>query len=40
MAMRYLLERGYVVVEQKFRLGRRGEVEIIAGEGEYLVFWE
>lgn len=38
-AVRYLAERGYVIVERNFR-SRRGEIDIIATEGSVLVFIE
>ena len=40
LAARYLRERGYTIVEQNFRFSRMGEIDIIARDGEYLVFCE
>jgi putative endonuclease len=38
-AARYLRDLGYHILEQNFR-SRRGEIDLIATEGEYLVFVE
>ena len=38
-AARYLVEKGYTLLERNYR-GPQGEVDIIAREGEYLVFVE
>ncbi len=38
-AARYLEQQGYVVLERNYRL-RSGEVDIIARDGDYLVFVE
>ncbi len=38
-AARYLEQQGYIILERNFRL-RLGEVDIIARDGEYLVFVE
>lgn len=38
-AARYLVERGYLVIERNYR-GRFGEIDIIAKQGETLVFVE
>ena len=39
MAAAYLIEQGYKIVVRNFS-GRRGEIDIIARDGEYLVFVE
>ena len=39
MAAAYLIEQGYKIVARNFS-GRRGEIDIIARDGEYLVFVE
>lgn len=39
MAAAYLIERGYEIVEQNFSC-RLGEIDLIARDGEYLVFVE
>lgn len=39
MAVRYLKERGLVVLERNYRI-RQGEIDIIAADGEELVFVE
>jgi putative endonuclease len=40
IAARFLLERGFRIVERNFRFRRIGEIDIVAREGEYLVFCE
>ena len=39
LAVRYLENRGYAIVERNYRQ-RTGEIDIIARDGEYLVFVE
>lgn len=39
LAAQFLEKEGYVVIQQNFRC-RRGEIDIIAKEGKYLVFVE
>lgn len=39
MAARYLVSKGYEILEMNFR-NRRGEIDIIAKDSEYLVFIE
>ena len=39
MAAAYLQKQGYEIIEQNFRC-RQGEIDIIAQDGEYLVFCE
>jgi putative endonuclease len=38
-AVEYLLEQGFVILERNYRAGH-GEIDIVAQEGEYLVFVE
>ena len=40
IAARFLVEQGYRIVERNFRFKRKGEIDIVAREGEYLVFCE
>lgn len=40
IAARFLAGHGYRILERNFRFKRRGEIDIIAREGEYLVFCE
>ena len=40
IAARFLIEQGYRIVERNFRFRRKGEIDIVAREGEYLVFCE
>ena len=40
LAARYLAELGYRIVERNFRFRRRGEIDIVARDGEDLVFCE
>ncbi len=40
IAARFLVEQGYRIVERNFHFRRKGEIDIIAREGEYLVFCE
>lgn len=40
LAIRFLKEQGYSIVEQNYRYRRKGEIDIIARDGEYLVFCE
>jgi putative endonuclease len=40
IAARFLIEQGYRIVERNFHFRRIGEIDIIAREGEYLVFCE
>jgi len=40
IARRYLEHCGYQVLEQNYRFGKKGEIDIIARDGEYLVFCE
>lgn len=39
-ACRYLTKNGYNIIERNFRVGRLGEVDIIAAEDEYVCFIE
>lgn len=39
-ACRYLEKEGYRIVMRNYRVGRLGEVDIVAREGEYLCFVE
>ncbi len=39
IAVRYLMERGYVIIEHNFQC-RTGEIDIIANENGYLIFVE
>jgi putative endonuclease len=40
IAARFLIEQGYRIVERNFRFRRKGEIDIVAREGECLVFCE
>lgn len=40
MAVSFLLEKGYQVLERNWRAGRDGEIDIIAHDGMVLVFAE
>jgi putative endonuclease len=40
IAARFLVEQGFRIVERNFRFRRKGEIDIVAREGEYLVFCE
>lgn len=40
LAVDHLLDRGYRIAERNWRSGRRGEIDIIAYEGDTLVFVE
>lgn len=40
LAVRFLKNQGYSIVEQNYRYRRKGEIDIIARDGEYLVFCE
>ncbi|RMF34840.1 MAG: YraN family protein [Chlorobiota bacterium] len=40
LAEQFLLERGYRIVKRNFRLGRHGEIDLIAYDGAALVFIE
>lgn len=40
LAACFLQRLGYVIVERNFRFGRKGEIDIIARDGEDLVFCE
>ena len=40
LAVEYLREHGYSIIEQNYRFSRKGEIDIIARDGEYLVFCE
>jgi putative endonuclease len=40
IAARFLVGEGYRIVERNFRFRRKGEIDIVAREGEYLVFCE
>jgi ribonuclease HII len=40
IAARFLVEQGYRIVERNFRFKRKGEIDIIARDGAYLVFCE
>jgi putative endonuclease len=40
MAVRHLRELGYTVLERNFHFSKKGEIDIIARDGEYLVFCE
>lgn len=39
-AIACLVERGYKIVARNFRVGRMGEIDIIARDGDYLCFIE
>ncbi len=39
-AVQYLLKQGYKILKTNFRVGRLGEIDIIAGIGEYICFIE
>jgi len=40
MAARYLEERGFAILERNFRLGRQGEIDIIARKKNLVIFVE
>ncbi len=40
IALKFLAEKGYKILEQNFRLGRLGEIDIVARDGEVLCFVE
>jgi putative endonuclease len=40
LAVRYLRENGYLILERNFRYRNRGEIDIIARDGQDLVFCE
>ncbi len=40
IAARFLEGQGYRIIERNFRFRRMGEIDIVAREGEYLVFCE
>ena len=40
IAARFLAGHGYRILERNFRFRRKGEIDIVAREGEYLVFCE
>lgn len=40
LAEQFLLERGYRIVKRNFRLGRHGEIDLIAYDGATMVFIE
>ncbi|MEW6510484.1 MAG: YraN family protein [Bacteroidota bacterium] len=40
LAVEYLQHRGYSIVERNYRFSKKGEIDIIARDGEYLVFCE
>ncbi len=40
LAVRFLKENGYSIVEQNYRYRRKGEIDIIARDADYLVFCE
>ena len=40
LAVALLRDRGYAIVERNYRYGRKGEIDIVARDGEYLVFCE
>ena len=40
IAARFLVEQGFRIIERNFRFRRKGEIDIVAREGEYLVFCE
>jgi putative endonuclease len=40
IAARFLVEQGYRIVERNFRFRRKGEIDIVARDGEDLVFCE
>jgi putative endonuclease len=40
IAVRFLVEQGYRIIERNFRFRRKGEIDIVARDGEYLVFCE
>jgi putative endonuclease len=40
IAARFLVQQGYRIVERNFRFKRKGEIDIVARDGEYLVFCE
>ncbi len=39
-AVQFLLKQGYKILKTNFRVGRLGEIDIIAGIGEYICFIE
>ncbi len=39
-AARYLQEQGYEIIERNYRYGRSGEIDIVARDGDTLVFVE
>ncbi|MEW6687307.1 MAG: YraN family protein [Candidatus Edwardsbacteria bacterium] len=39
-AIVYLEEKGYKIIEQNYRCGRLGEIDIVAKDGDVLVFCE
>jgi putative endonuclease len=40
LATRYLIDAGWRILERNYHYGRAGEIDIIARDGEYLVFVE
>ena len=40
IALRHLKQLGFAIVETNYRYGRNGEIDIIAKDGEVLVFCE
>lgn len=37
LAVKYLIENGYKIIERNYRVGRMGEVDILASDKDYLV---
>lgn len=40
LAAAYLIDQGYTILKRNFRFGKKGEIDIIALDGEVLVFVE
>ncbi len=40
IALKYLKENNYIILERNFRVGRLGEIDIIANKDEYICFIE
>ena len=40
IAQGFLKEHGYQIIETNYRYGKNGEIDIVARQGEYLVFCE
>ena len=39
-AVSYLEKNGYMIIDKNYRMGRYGEIDVIAKDGEYLCFIE